>query len=269
MIMQVTSMFDSMAASYDTDFTHSCIGQLQRERVWSYLNPLLIGRSLKILEINCGTGEDALRLVAAGHQVVATDASAQMIEQANQKLDDNKSSQLSFYVCSFNQLKDQFAGQQFDLVFSNFGGLNCIDQDSIKQLSRDLAELTKPTGQLFFVMLSNCCLWETGYFGIRAKFKKAFRRFSGKAGFDLYGENMTVCYYSVKLLKKLMISHFELQQSKPIGLFVPPSYLEEKFSSRPKRLQLLNRLDTKFDHSIWSNFADHYCAVFKKQEVGS
>jgi ubiquinone/menaquinone biosynthesis C-methylase UbiE len=86
--MLTQSPFDILAETYDADFTQSQIGKLQRERVWKFLQAILqtLGRPLKILEINCGTGEDALRLAAMGHNIVATDASEIMIEKAQQKL---------------------------------------------------------------------------------------------------------------------------------------------------------------------------------------
>src|ERR1700750_2270801 len=103
MIMPATSVFDNMASTYDADFTMSGIGKLQRERVWFFLSALLQkkGAALKILEINCGTGEDALRLAALGHQVIATDASAVMIETAKAKLPGTLEAKLQFVQCAF------------------------------------------------------------------------------------------------------------------------------------------------------------------------
>ena len=88
MIMQSTAVFDILAQNYDADFTSSAIGRLQRNRVWSYLNPIIkeAGRPLKILEINCGTGDDAIQLATMGHRVIATDSSAGMIEKAKEKI---------------------------------------------------------------------------------------------------------------------------------------------------------------------------------------
>ena len=86
--MPVASPFDILAETYDTDFTESAIGKLQRERVWQGLYQLLAtyNRPLKILEINCGTGFDALALASLGHMVIATDAAEVMIEKAKERL---------------------------------------------------------------------------------------------------------------------------------------------------------------------------------------
>ena len=59
--MVTASGFDASATTYDTSFTNTEIGRLQRRRVYKYLNRYLnTSEPLNILELNCGTGEDAL-----------------------------------------------------------------------------------------------------------------------------------------------------------------------------------------------------------------
>src|SRR5271165_6783532 len=70
--------FDRIAGAYDDVFTRSAIGQAQREQVWRrMLQAFAVGE--RILELNCGTGEDARFLGARGRKIVACDASAEMI----------------------------------------------------------------------------------------------------------------------------------------------------------------------------------------------
>jgi SAM-dependent methyltransferase len=266
MIMPATFVFDSMASTYDADFTTSGIGKLQRERVWLFLSALLQtkGAALNILEINCGTGEDALQLAALGHQVTATDASAAMIGKAKTKLTDSQTKQLQFVQCSFDELPARFANQQFDLVFSDFGGLNCVDKTALQQLSNTVAALTKEDGDLFFVLMGNCCVWEMFYYGIRGKFSNAVRRLKKKAAFNVNGNNMPVWYYSPRRIKKIFSKQFKFLQQQPVGLFIPPSYLEKKMAAKLLRLQRLDRLEKKFGYSFLSAFADHYCIHLKK-----
>ena len=259
--MNIVSPFDVLAKTYDADFTASSIGQLQRERVWYYLNPLLkeMGDSLKILEINCGTGEDALRLANMGHNVIATDASEVMIQQAK-----SKSNSVEFITCAFENLSAKFAGKKFDLIFSNFGGLNCIDSETMKKLCTDLSALTTVKGKLFFVLLSDRCIWEMIYYGIRRKFKQAFRRFKKAVDFKVDDQVMPIHYYSPGKLKRNFSIGFSMKKKFPIGLFIPPSYLEKRFAERPERLNRLNKLEYKFGYSSLARFADHYCCTLQK-----
>ena len=58
---QTVLAFDSLAAKYDDLFTRSVIGRAQRGAVWE----ALVDRfepGAHILELNCGTGEDAVYL---------------------------------------------------------------------------------------------------------------------------------------------------------------------------------------------------------------
>jgi len=262
--MLAASPFDKLAETYDHDFTRSLIGQAQRKRVWKFLLPLLtdIDRPLNILEINCGTGEDALRLASLGHNVIATDASEAMITKAKAKAGITKGVQ--FYACAFDQLKNSFRGQKFDLVFSNFGGLNCIDKNALVKLGDELGSMLRSDGKLFVVVMGRCCVREIVHFGIRGKLKTAFRRFKQNTNFFVNGNSMRVYYYSPAELKALFGPVFMLLQKQPIGLFIPPSYLEERFTGDEIKLERLEKKEDKFGSSSLSSFADHYCAIFRK-----
>ena len=78
--------FDSLAVEYDDTFTQSWIGRQQRFAVWRFLEKHIQGKREKtILELNCGTGEDACMLAKKGHHVLATDVSERMLEQTRLK----------------------------------------------------------------------------------------------------------------------------------------------------------------------------------------
>ncbi len=269
--MLVQSPFDILAETYDADFTESLIGKLQRKRVWELLMPVLqsYNRPLKILEINCGTGEDALRLAEMGHTVIAADASKVMIEKAQEKLYASKikSNRITFIQCSFNQLKNHFANEKFDLVFSNFGGINCINENEIMKLSEDISTITNSDSQLFLVVMSNFCLWEIFFYSFKGKLSTAFRRQKKSVLFNVNGSSIPVFYYSPQNLKRLFQSKFKPVQTYPVGLFIPPTYLEKQFSSRKHWLDKLNNWEAHLGkYSIFSSVADHFCITLKQDK---
>ncbi len=265
------SPFDILAETYDSDFTQSRIGKLQRKRVWEILMPVLqsYNHPLKILEINCGTGEDALRLAEIGHTVIATDASKVMLEKAQQKLYSSKinSDHIQFIQCGFSELTDHFADEKFDLVFSNFGGINCVDENDIIQLGKDLSNITSSNARLFLVVMSRFCLWEIFYYSFKGKLSTAFRRKKKSLLFNVNGSSMPVFYYSPQDIKRLFQSKFKPVQTYPVGLFIPPSYLEKQFLNRQHWLNRLNRWEESLGkYSIFSPLADHYCIVLKQDK---
>lgn len=259
--------FDVMAETYDEAFSFSEIGKLQREGVWRKLLPLLGShqKPLRILEINCGTGVDALRLATLGHHVIATDASAVMIDQATQKIHDGVKDNLQFLQLSFAQLSGYNFNTTFDLVFSNFGGLNCIDKKELRQLDKDLARITNENATLFFVVMGKFCVWETTYHLLAGKWKTAIRRIKGESTFTVNGNTIPVHYYTPGSLNKLF-GHYHHCYSHAVGFFVPPSYLESFFEKHPVWLKRLGKLEKKINSREWlSLLSDHYCTVLKKK----
>jgi ubiquinone/menaquinone biosynthesis C-methylase UbiE len=260
--------FNALAANYDTDFTTSIIGVLQRNKVWQFLvQNLPKNKSLNILEINCGTGVDAFWLAQNGHLIVATDLSSEMIAVANKKKENNlNAANISFEVCGFENLKNNFEHQQFDLIFSNFAGLNCIDNDALLALHNDFEKLLKPNGLMVLVLLGKYCLLERLFFFLKFDFKKMNRR-KNKALAYLSPNNYqdTWCYSNQEL--KTIFSGFILKAKQPIGLFIPPTYLENRIKKHPKLLTLLNLLDGIFGKiGSLSDYGDHLILHFEKKQ---
>ncbi|MEI7977513.1 MAG: class I SAM-dependent methyltransferase [Bacteroidota bacterium] len=251
------SSFNALANSYDTDFTHSIIGTLQRKKVWKYLEENIDSkRVLNILEINCGTGEDALWLTSKGQQVVATDISEQMIEVAKQKAIIQKVN-IKPLVCSFVNLATRLNGQKFDMIFSNFGGLNCSNNQDLTQLNHDFAQLLKPKGLLIMVLLGKNCFLENLYFLMRFNFKKLNRRKQATEAYLSDDNFITTWYYNYQEIAKIF-NLFQLKQKKPIGLFIPPSYLEPLIQKNKLLLPVVKWLENAFGNiGFLANYSDH------------
>ena len=73
--------FDNLASQYDLLWTRTTIGHLQREAVWRGIASLF-KPGQTVLDLGCGTGEDAVRLMDAGLRVHAIDASPEMVRIA-------------------------------------------------------------------------------------------------------------------------------------------------------------------------------------------
>ena len=76
--------FDTLAESYDGVFTNSLIGRAQRNSVWQELDHTF-HPGQRVLEINCGTGVDAVHLAGWGVEVLGCDAAPRMIDLAHQR----------------------------------------------------------------------------------------------------------------------------------------------------------------------------------------
>lgn len=265
------AVFDQLAESYDSDFTHSPIGRMQRERVWAYWEQALPAERQRLLELNCGTGYDARWLAAKGHDVLATDISPEMIKAARSGLEAGSNSP-RFATCSMQALGSLQAEGPFDFLLSNFGGLNCLDTAALQALSADAATLLAPGGRLIAVVMPDRCHWETLYFLGKGRPGKAFRRWRGKALFDLPGGGSAgaqdmIYYYSPRRFAALFAEHFAVQAVMPVGYYLPPSYLQGWFNTRPGFLHWLGQREQGMGlRPGGARYADHFLIDLKRRE---
>ncbi len=263
--------FDRVAADYDHQFTHTPVGQLQRQRVYRLLDELLNAASIQqVLEFSCGTGEDARWLAQRGCQVLATDSSAGMIEVARQKNADWAGEKIppQFRVLPFQQITELPAEESYDLVLSNFGGLNCLSPTALSEWAEALAPRMRSGAYLAAVVMGRFCLWESLYFLSKGAWSKAWRRRTkGPVVADL-GDGATIdtWYYSPREFSAVFEENFSLHAIRPIGLALPPSYLDPFFSRRPNLLARMKAWEKRWGDGAWgASLADHYWLLLQKK----
>lgn len=261
-------VFDEFADDYDKSFTNSWIGKKQRKQVWNfldrYVDPLI---TKSVLEINCGTGEDACYLSIKGHQVIASDISSSMLSIANAKKTKRRIQNLDFIQSDMRSVDTGLDDSSVDLIFSNFGGINCISPEDIRSLSSGFRRILKKNGRIILVVMSRKCLWERVYFKAKGKKQEAIRRRSDKSISAAIGSgSQEVWYYSPREIVELFCGEFIAGKIRPIGLFIPPSYLEKAIEGKGIVKRTLSVLEKLFENvSILSDYADHYLIEFKKK----
>jgi ubiquinone/menaquinone biosynthesis C-methylase UbiE len=251
--------FDHTASGYDATFTHSEIGSRQRAIVWKYLEKHLPTQPLRILEINGGTGEDAIFLAQKGHHVTCTDIAENMVAAGRNKANDAQV-KVKFQQLDITRLSEESFAEPFDLVFSNFGGLNCLDAKALQELSINLPKILQPNGQFIAVIMPRYCAWESWYFFLKLKWGKMFRRRKkGPLMVHVEGEQVPTWYYSPSRIKKLFKSHFSYKRKKPVGICIPPSYLEPLMQRNKWLLRMCSKMEGFWGRiSAMSGASDHY-----------
>ena len=254
--------FDKAALNYDTTFTNSQIGQLQRNLVYKQLSKQLDSVQ-NILEINCGTGEDAIWFAQQNFKITATDISQKMIDVAKSKAPFNN---LNFQTADINSIATTFENEQFDLVFSNFGGLNCLSAQELENFFKTVPSILSDKGKLVLVIMPKNTLWEQFYFLAKAQFSSVFRRKKELVFANVEGKNVPTYNYNPKDIVNLAKVNFKMLETKPIGFFVPPSYFESFFKNKKGILKFLNSLENRIKNwSFLSKFADHYIIILQKR----
>jgi SAM-dependent methyltransferase len=236
-----SAAFDGMADAYDATFTDSMIGRSQRNVVWDALENAFRSGD-RVLELNCGTGEDALFLAKRGVAVLACDASARMISVAqHRKTREAPNSSLQFRILRNEDIDTLTAVDRFDGVLSNFSGLNCVQ--NLPAIARKLADLVKPGGAAVLCLSTRVCLWEIAWYGLRGNFKKASRRLPGAMVAKLDEIAVPVWYPTIAEIKRSFFPSFTLRSVRAVGLFVPPSYAEPWIARHHSMLKVFETLD--------------------------
>jgi len=239
--------FDKLAADYDRLWTRSTVGQLQREAVWRRIASLF-KPGQAVLDLGCGTGEDALRLMEAGLRVRAIDASREMVSIAYDRGVDAE----NFSIEDCGSL-----GGSFEAVLSNFGALNCVED--LEALEEPLARLIRPGGYLVICVIGRFCIWETAWALLRGQTAKAFRRWHGSAMSSL---GIRVFYPSRKRLEVAFRPGFKLLDWQGIGLAVPPSYVTGLSDGALRKLDAFDRQVAHWP--LLRGLSDHRLFVFAR-----
>jgi ubiquinone/menaquinone biosynthesis C-methylase UbiE len=260
----VGAAFDNIANRYDDLFTHTVIGRAQRRAVWAGLAKAFLP-SQRVLELNCGTGEDAFFLANRGVSVLACDASSAMIGIAERrKTAEDPQSRVNFCVLSNEAVHELASPALFDGAFSNFAGLNCTRNLGV--FSAHLAQLLKPRARLLVCIFSRVCLWEILWFVFRGDLSKALRRLRRSIVADLQGIPIRVWYPSLREVAEAFAPNFRLRSAQAVGLSVPPSYLEPWARRHQHLMAALERLDARCAQlPILRACGDHILLDFEKQ----
>jgi len=260
-----TAYFDNSAASYDTEFTTSAIGVLQRKRVYHYLVPL-VKKTTRVLEVNCGTGHDAIQLAPLAGSYYATDVSQQMVRVCEEKLKQQPIDNLRFAVMDINHLVLP-TEQRFDLLVSNFGGLNCLNPEQLKSFSNSIGHAMNSGAKLVLVIMPKKCWMENAWYRLR-KDKRLYRRNTDKGvPTEVNGRQFYTYYYSPTDVAAIFSEGFVVKTVKSIGLFIPPSYLNPLFEKRLWLLKILNAAEWLFGgFAFFANYADHVYMELEKKK---
>jgi ubiquinone/menaquinone biosynthesis C-methylase UbiE len=257
--------FDTIAANYDDLFTRSMIGRAQRAAVWHELLDAF-APGAHILELNCGTGEDALFLARHDISVVACDGSEGMIRTARKRMQEEEpDAPIQFELLTTEHLARLQPSSLFDGALSNFSGLNCVS--NLNQAARDLASLVTPRAPVLICLSTRFCLAETLWFLFHGDFREAFRRTPGVAHAKVNEFRVKVYYPTLREVRQSFSPWFRLRSCTGIGVAVPPSYVEPAMRKFPRLLRLLRSIDRRISHlPLLRILGDHMLLHFERVE---
>ncbi|RMG31208.1 MAG: class I SAM-dependent methyltransferase [Methanobacteriota archaeon] len=254
--------FSSKGAEYERESLHNPIVRFTRRQVYSHILRLRKPPA-KILEINAGSGFDALNLARMGYSVLATDSAPGMVDMIKSKTHPNlKGEQMSFLNLDLDQT--------FDIILSNFGGLNTTPH--LAKVFKQFPYLLNEGGFAILTILNPFCLWE--FANLPWSWKTATRRLNWfkkkpvKANID--GHSVNTYYYSPSQIRNAMPLFMEYVGIQGLSTFVPPPYMNHIPAKYPNFYRFLEKIEKRLAfYWPFTHVGDYFIITFRKMPLAS
>lgn len=259
----IAEAFSRTAEKYDSfaeDHPHLT---RMRNKVYDHVSRYLPSGS-RILELNAGTGTDAVALAQRRYHVHAIDIAPGMLARLQEKVERfHLRGQITSQECSFTNL-NHVQSAPFDAVFSDLGGLNCIPD--LTAVIKDLALVLKPGGLVTWVLMPPVCLWEMAEV-FRGNFRLAFRRLARKgARSHLEGLYFDVYYFTARQVIQWFGKDYSLVALEGLSVITPTAESKNLARQFPRLYGTLAWLDDRLSpRPPWREWGDFYILSLRYQ----
>ncbi len=261
------SEFDLIAFDYDRHILGNRMNRLLRDRSLAQLHRIFEARS-PILEIGCGSGMETLELLKSGHEVVAVDISARMLEVVQRKAREaGAQDRLRVHrlrARDLDQLVPEYGSTAFQGGFSTYGALNC--EPDLAPVAAALGRLL-PEGAPFLAGVYNrWCAFEILAYALTGRFERAAGRWRDPVRVGSSRFCVDVVAFSAPQMRRLFAEGFRLERTEGVPVMLPPSDLvryAEMFSTRFARLERLDRWVGTHGPGRW--LGDHLLLTFRRR----
>ena len=259
----IADAFSRTARRYD-EFAedHPHLARM-RAKVYAHLERAVAPGST-ILELNAGTGTDAVQLAQRGYRVHATDIAPGMLERGREKvarlgLEDR----LTIEERSFLDL-EHVTGGPYDAVFSDLGGLNCTAD--LRPVIASLDRVLRPGGVVVWVLMPRICLWELAL-AFTGQPRLALRRLSRHGTrAHLEGRLFDVYYFDPARVMRDFGAAYELLGLEGLSVITPTAESKNLARRHPRIYGALSWLDDRLaPHAPASGWGDFFIVSMRRR----
>jgi len=216
--------FDVLAARYDDVVESNPIHRHMRARSLAWLDAAF-RPGMRVLEIGCGTGTEAVHLARRGVRVLATDASSAMVDLAVARVKDTGLADLvEVRTCPAGELADSLKGTTFDGAYASFGALNC--EPDLAAAVTGISRCVHAGADFLLSVVSRPSVTEIAVAAARFRMRKAFRRLADAVPIDLYGSgSVRVRAYGEGDVRRALRPSFDIVRIEGWLVALPPPYV--------------------------------------------
>jgi ubiquinone/menaquinone biosynthesis C-methylase UbiE len=232
-----------------------------RNKVYAHVERF-VPTGAHILELNAGTGIDAVELALRGYHIHATDIAPGMLERARGKVKHLElEDRVTVQECSFTQLGN-IQGGPYDAIFSNLGGLNCVPD--LTPIIQQLPLKLKSGGLIIWVLMPPICLWELAEV-FRGHPQLAFRRLAmDGTRTHLEGLFFSIYYFTPRQVIGWFGLDYECLEVEGLSVITPTAESKNFAKRYPRLYQSLVWLDDRLSHrSPWWGWGDFFILTMR------
>lgn len=224
-----------------------------------------------VLDIGCGTGEEALALAKDGYSVLGIDISPAMVRQAQTKAAVHGVKRgLIFHTLAAGLLDQLEERGPFQGAFAGLGTLNT--EPDLARVAQGLHDLLEPGAPFVATVMSRRCLFESLRNWRRLKPGQTLNRSTDwrEARAGACGVEAPVCFYSPPRFAAPFEPYFDVESVRAFPLWLPPIHLQDLYRDDPARYQ--SRLAWDERMRTWPGFrawGDHFMMVLRHRGTPS
>jgi ubiquinone/menaquinone biosynthesis C-methylase UbiE len=262
----VSGAFDSAAEEYDFTISNNYINSWIRKA--SIAEIVMRSRpSDNLLEIGCGTGEEAIKISKYVNRVVATDVSEQMLKLLELKLRakrlGSKVVPVLLRASDVGMMSDFTGGRGFDIVYSLNGALNC--EPAIGRFVYGLDDVLKEGGYFICSVRNTLCASEFVTHLAAMQLRKTSPRKHQPQMVSVGGRDIPAYYYPPSIFEHFFEGRLKLVRRLALPAVMPPAYLSDYYLGLGRLRAVLERLEAMVAHRFPMNLlGDQTLFVFRK-----
>jgi len=237
-------VYDEYAPQYDRLLEENRINAYMR-RAMSQALLSTFEPGNRLIELGCGTGDEALALASHRCELFAFDPSPRMIEIARQKADEHRMGRnVRFFVGRAADLSRELAkaspGIQFDGAYASF---SLSYERDLQPVSQALAPWIRPNGRLVIATMNRLCGTELAAAILSGHPRLAGRRLSERTLHKVGQYATPVFPRTTREVVKSVSHHFVFEDVRALPAILPPHYANRALARWPMVLDMLSELD--------------------------